>query len=204
MSTTRKEFIIVGFEEYRITSENMLNTMEPDSVAVKLVKEYKWFILFVGGLITGYLLLVAFSGMLMPISVVRSESMLPAIAKGDLIALQAPVITSLGVGDVIVFQAPPGYPSPMIHRIVDEWVQNDATYFRTKGDNNPVPDSFSIPATNVIAEYTGIRVPYVGYLVLFIQTPQGTIVFVGLVVLWLAYEYLVREDTAQLDGSSAP
>jgi signal peptidase len=173
--------------------------METRNVALDLVKEYKWFILFIGSLITGYMLLVAFSGMLMPISVVRSESMLPTIAKGDLIALKAPILTSLDVGDVIVFQAPPGYPSPMIHRIVDEWVRNDVTYFRTKGDNNPVPDSFSIPASSVIAEYTGMRVPYVGYLVLFIQTPLGTISFVVLVILWVAYEYLVKDEKEDLD-----
>ena len=175
----------------------MMDIMETRSAAVKLVKEYKWFLLFIGGILTGYLLLVAFSGMWMPISVVRSGSMLPAIAKGDLIALKAPVINTLDVGDVIVFQAPPGYPSPMIHRIVDESVRNDIVYFRTKGDNNPVADGFSIPETDVIAEYTGIRIPYLGYLVLFIQTPLGTIVFIGLVVLWVAYEYLVKEDTAQ-------
>jgi signal peptidase len=86
----------------------------------------------------------------------------------------------------------------MIHRIVDEWVRNDITYFRTKGDNNPVPDSFSIPASSVIAEYTGMRVPYVGYLVLFIQTPLGTILFIVLVILWVAYEYLVKDENEDL------
>jgi len=152
-----------------------------------IFKEYKGEILVVCVFVIGYSALVLLTGVLFPIRVVGSESMLPTLARGDLILVKTASVNQLDVGSVIVYQPPKPFPSPIIHRVIEKWVEDDTIYFKTQGDNNNSPDSFRVSASDIVAEYTGIKIPLLGHVVLFIQTPSGMILLVGALLLWIVY-----------------
>ncbi|MFH0896816.1 MAG: signal peptidase I [Candidatus Bathyarchaeota archaeon] len=133
-------------------------------------------------------------GSLRPFAVVSSESMLPVLSRGDLILIKSSPTNSLNVGDIIVFDVPSPYdkiiPSPVIHRIVNK----EVGHFETKGDNNPQPDIFDVPAGNVIGSYMGIRMPFLGHFFLFIQSPIGLAMIILLIIVWSVYSYFMAKE----------
>lgn len=74
------------------------------------------------------------------------------INQGDIMVLKDR--ENIKTGDVIVFN---GRGNPIIHRVVEEKEQG----FRTKGDNNPVPDA---GMTNDIIGEAIFRIPYLGWI----------------------------------------
>jgi signal peptidase len=103
--------------------------------------------------------------------------------EGDLIICDQ--INGLGksfkVGDVVTFAqdiSGEGIKSLVTHRIYK--VNEDGT-FQTKGDNNETYDqdqhnSIVFPDLNdfdILAQYHGTRIPKVGYVINFLQTPVG-------------------------------
>ena len=81
------------------------------------------------------------------------------------------------IGDIIAFRVPPPYDkiaaSPTVHRVVEKWTENEKVYFRTKGDGNPSDDQWKLPAENVIGEYAQVKLPYLGFVAIFLKTPLG-------------------------------
>ena len=109
---------------------------------------------------------------------VLSGSMEPGIHTGSVIFDKPHVNTgNLKVGDVITFKAPDQEygPKEMIitHRIRQITKQNGQLMFQTKGDANDTPDAKLVPATNVIAQYDNITIPYLGYYLNFTKTKLG-------------------------------
>ncbi len=103
---------------------------------------------------------------------VLSGSMEPGIQTGSIISVkQAVDKTNFKVGDVITFQEEEGIL--ITHRITEVVGSGDSVLYRTKGDNNNAEDMNPVLATNVVAEYTGFTVPYVGYFVNFSQSKNG-------------------------------
>ncbi|GAA5881849.1 hypothetical protein JCM3774_003057 [Rhodotorula dairenensis] len=104
-----------------------------------------------------------------PVVVVLTESMEPAIHRGDLLFLTMPRSTPLQHGDITIYKVP-GAPIPIVHRVIETHNEPNNTdqWILTKGDNNPVDD---------VGLYRGMRylkrshlvgkvqayVPYVGY-----------------------------------------
>ncbi|BGP56731.1 hypothetical protein JCM8202_004497 [Rhodotorula sphaerocarpa] len=104
-----------------------------------------------------------------PVVVVLTESMEPAIQRGDLLFLTMPRSSPLRHGDITVYKVP-GAPIPIVHRVIEAHNEPNNTdqWILTKGDNNPVDD---------VGMYRGMRylkrshlvgkvqayVPYVGY-----------------------------------------
>ncbi len=95
-----------------------------------------------------------------PMATVSSQSMWPALHKGDLVFLEGvDRVESLGVGDIIAFQHSRGVT---VHRVVE--IKDDM--ITTKGDGNAVEDvpiRFETVVGRVL-EVSGriVRVPYVG------------------------------------------
>ena len=58
--------------------------------------------------------------------------------KGDIIFLVGEEAKDINIGDIIVFQS--NSKHPIIHRVVDKWLEEGEYHFKTKGDNNQ--DSF--------------------------------------------------------------
>ncbi|MBT4334742.1 signal peptidase I [archaeon] len=54
--------------------------------------------------------------------------------KGDIIVLYGSKSEDIKIGDVVVFQSNSHYP--IIHRVVDKWLDEEEVYLKTKGDNN--------------------------------------------------------------------
>jgi len=122
--------------------------------------------------------------MVFPIHVVRSESMVPTLDPGDLVIVKATSSNKVDLGEIIVYHAPRPYPSPIIHRVTDIVNDDGYIYFRTKGDNNPTSDSYLVYSSDIIGEYTGYKVPVIGHLILFLQSPIGIIVTITLLAVY--------------------
>jgi len=72
-------------------------------------------------------------------------------------------------------------------------------YFRTKGDYNYGPDSWTISQDSIVGKVVGV-VPWVGYIPLYIRRPEGIIIIVILFLLVIFAEYmplLTKKQTEQ-------
>ncbi|MEZ7172855.1 signal peptidase I SipW [Sporosarcina sp. OR05] len=105
---------------------------------------------------------------------VLSGSMEPGIQTGSIIAVNLDVdATKLQVGDVITFRETE--EMLITHRITEVVNSGDTVLFRTKGDNNNAEDMNPVLSENVVAQYTGFTIPYVGYFVNFAQSKNGAL-----------------------------
>ena len=103
---------------------------------------------------------------------VLSGSMEPGIQTGSIIAVKlAEDKTNFKEGDVITFQEEEDIL--ITHRITEVVKSGDSVLYRTKGDNNNAEDMNPVLSDNVVAEYTGFTVPYVGYFINFSQSKNG-------------------------------
>lgn len=126
------------------------------------------------------------------IMTVLSGSMEPGIKTGSIIAVK-PVSdkNKFKKGDVITFKAADN-PNVMItHRIIDVQKADSTVQYITKGDNNDSKDPSPVTAGNVVAEYKGFTIPFVGKLMAFIQSKTGAIYLLivpgVLMVLWSVF-----------------
>lgn len=112
--------------------------------------------------------------------VVLTASMTPDIAPGDAVLVREVTAGEVRVGDVITFLPRGGGDVPVTHRVVDVAVLSDGTRtFATKGDANEDRDSGLITPDQLVGKVV-LVVPYVGYVVGFVDSPVG---FALLVVL---------------------
>lgn len=109
------------------------------------------------------------------LKIVLSGSMEPEIKTGSIIAVK-PVEekTNFKKNDIITFID--SNQQIVTHRIVDVIGNGEQTQYITKGDNNENPDSTPVIAENVVAEYTGFTIPYVGYFTEFAKSQKGAVV----------------------------
>jgi len=146
---------------------------------------------------------------------VLSGSMEPGIQTGSIVALKpGGDMNRFKKGDVITFRNEENLL--ITHRVV-EATMNNATgeaMYRTKGDNNDAPDMNPTSSTNVVAEYTRVTVPYVGYAMNFAVSKAGSVVLMivpGLMLLlyalyssWKAVAALEKKNAAILPTSPPP
>lgn len=97
-----------------------------------------------------------------PIAVVESGSMVPTLEKGDLIFSIGVTSSSLKVGDIILFKSPQDPNIIIVHRIIRIYKNGDTILIQTKGDNNPVPDPWTINGDQVLGKVI-FRIPYLGW-----------------------------------------
>jgi signal peptidase I len=111
--------------------------------------------------------------------VVRGTSMLPHFHTGDFVLAEAQ--PAYHPGEIVVYAVPRGYPGAgqdFIHRIVGG---SAARGYVIKGDNNPSPDPWIVPAANI----RGLEVVHLaggGDSLLVLRSPM----FVGLLAAILA------------------
>ncbi len=136
----------------------------------------------------------------MPITVVSSGSMEPALYKGDLVFLQGknPADIKNGTiddknGDIIVFNTHGiwGYyvAEPVIHRVIDKRY-TDQWEFYTKGDNNVGPDGWWMPEDHIIGVVCGV-IPKIGWIKLWfyeanwlVYVVVGLLLFLIISIIW--------------------
>jgi signal peptidase len=140
--------------------------------------------------------------------VVMSGSMSPAIGTGDVIFVYDTEPEAIEEGDIITFDQDDREQSVTTHRVVDVTTEDGSRAFVTQGDANEEPDPVPVPAENVIGVVPqpyghALSIPYMGRLLLFMQTQQGILLLVfvpaGLLVVT---EILSLYREAKSGGSS--
>ena len=128
--------------------------------------------------------------------IVLTDSMYPEIKGGDIIVCKTIDSDDVEVGDVISFYDPDGNGTSIVtHKVVEIVPEEDGSIsFRTRGINNNTEDRTLVPAEDVVAEYTGIRIPGAGHVAMFMQSTAGLIVCVILpIILFVGYDVLRRK-----------
>jgi signal peptidase I len=133
---------------------------------------------------------------------VLSGSMEPTFYTGSIIALK-PVTdpNTLKKDDVITFKAPED--KLITHRIIDVVKNGEKMMYKTKGDNNRSADTDLVLPSNVVAKYTGVTIPYAGYLIDFTKSKNGALLLLILPgILLLAYSAIsIFRALKELDPS---
>lgn len=152
------------------------------------------------------------SGQLPRFAVIQTTSMVPTLVPGDVVMITKADPMSIDVGDIIAFNLAAyevdeqGRPIDMkgikitVHRVIERKIINGRLYFRTQGDNNPVPDPWLVPASGVLGKAE--KVASLGTFGLVLTNPVGR-VFVIMIMLsslvllgstiW-SYNKGIRED----------
>jgi len=123
-----------------------------------------------------------------PLMVVSSGSMIPTLNVGDIIIVRGENPAAVTVGTIIIFHNPYDYQMPIVHRVIAIMNQNNQIFFQTKGDNNPGPDGWQVPAQNLMGVYIA-KIPYIGLVSLELRGPVGITLIIVLVALIIAIEY---------------
>lgn len=136
---------------------------------------------------------------------VLSGSMEPGIKTGSIIVVKsAEDKTQFKKGDVITFKA----DETMIvtHRIIEVNKTSKDVIYKTKGDNNNTADLEPVLSQNVIAKYTGLTIPYIGYFLNFSQSKMGSALLLILPgFLLLGYSVItIWRAIAQIDERKTP
>lgn len=116
---------------------------------------------------------------------VVSGSMEPTYYVGDLIYVRAAEAESVKVGEPITFVLNEDLVVAT-HRVVKIDAENQRFY--TKGDNNQIADTNPVHFKNLIGQPV-FRIPYLGFLSQWVQTPPGIYIAiaVGVILLGLVF-----------------
>lgn len=127
--------------------------------------------------------------------VVKSGSMSGSreghIEVGDLIFVGPASPEELKEGDVIAYMEG---KIVVTHRIIGIQSDEDGSLlFETQGDANNSPDTEPVKQENIVGIYK-TRIPKVGDFALFLQTPLGMLVFIGIPVIgFIIYDIIRRQ-----------
>ncbi|MDQ6918014.1 MAG: signal peptidase I [Candidatus Dormibacteraeota bacterium] len=130
------------------------------------------------GLAVLALLLLTIGPLVLPYKTltVYSGSMEPAIHTGSVIVDVPVAAKDVKKGDVITFQKPSDTSQLVTHRVVEVESGPGGLSFITKGDANPASDSWRVPASGN-GYKLWFTVPGIGFLLAWLQSPLGRILF---------------------------
>lgn len=121
---------------------------------------------------------------------VLSGSMEPNYHVGSIIYVKDVEPDTLQVGDAISFMI--SESTVATHRIIEilpDEEDPNVIRFRTKGDNNDIPDTNPVHCNNVLGKVVG-TVPLLGYVSNFVQNPPGTYITIGAVAILVLAVFL--------------
>jgi signal peptidase len=107
--------------------------------------------------------------------IVLSGSMEPAIQTGSVVVSRPIAAEEVREGDIIMFASLAGN-SLTTHRVDSVESENNGLHFITKGDANKGADINAVVPGQIVGIIV-FSVPYLGYLVAFIRTPLGLVLF---------------------------
>jgi signal peptidase len=122
---------------------------------------------------------------------VETDSMKDTINEGDLIFSKlTDGKTELKENDIVTFyQNIQGEQRLNTHRIIEITEYNGEKVYKTKGDNNIDPDEELKTADQIVAIYTGAKIPVVGRFFNFIRTQLGFFLCILLpMIIFFIYE----------------
>jgi signal peptidase len=120
-----------------------------------------------------------------------SGSMEPAISPGDVVIDEQIAPTEARVGDIVTFRDPEDEGKLLTHRVVKIRRDGSQLWFVTKGDANNTREHWGVGADGQIARVV-YTVPWVGHVAVLARTPLGWVLLVGVPLLLVAAEELVR------------
>ncbi|MED3625485.1 signal peptidase I SipW [Neobacillus thermocopriae] len=104
---------------------------------------------------------------------VLSGSMEPDIKTGSIIVVKpGGDMKRFKKGDIITYKT--GDDVVVTHRVIKVLKDGNEVSYQTKGDNNKTVDMTPVPSNMVVAEYTGLTIPYLGYLADYTKTKTGS------------------------------
>ncbi|MGW0966405.1 signal peptidase I [Streptomyces sp. NPDC002516] len=119
-------------------------------------------------------------------SSVLSGSMEPKLPTGSVVIAQREPVTSLKVGDVVIFHRPDEPDRQVVHRIVAITPSEQGPVLQTKGDANRTKDPWHVRPDGDTAWIVRHDVPYLGYVVTSIRTETGFRVLFGAAAVLIA------------------
>src|SRR3989338_7974580 len=122
-----------------------------------------------------FALAVGFIALIAPVGgnkalIVRSGSMQPAIAVGDLVTVRPQ--TDYKTGEIVAFHDPIKSSAIVTHSIVAKVVKNNQVFYQTKGDANEETDFSLVAGENIIGR-ADFSVKGIGKLLAFTKTKEG-------------------------------
>jgi signal peptidase I len=131
---------------------------------------------------------------------VLSGSMEPTFKTGSIITVKPLAdTTKLKENDIISYLQQD--QSVVTHRIIKVIKQDDQVMYQTKGDNNEDADTNLVLSQNVIGEYTGFTIPFIGYFMDFAKSNKGmaTLLITPGVLLLIYSAYSIITGLRELD-----
>jgi len=124
-----------------------------------------------------------------PLHTPVSSSMEPTLNIGDLLIVQGVVDSDdVDVGEIIIFRKPTSPDEFIVHRVIEKsQTQYGETYFITKGDNNFARDPWKVTENHIIGKVLW-RIPFLGYIKIFLGTPVGIALTIILFVILIFLE----------------
>jgi signal peptidase I len=108
---------------------------------------------------------------LLRFTVVDSGSMRPTLNPGDVVVLRSEAPSQMAVGQIVAFH-PPGEPRlTVVHRVRAIRRTSRGIIFRTKGDANNAFDPWRAKIAGNIVWRESMKIPWLGYLVVWSQRP---------------------------------
>jgi signal peptidase I len=133
------------------------------------------------------------------IKTVLSGSMEPGIQTGSIIAVKpGGDMTRFKNGDVITFKQEENML--VTHRVVEVMKSGEHVMYKTKGDNNDAADLEPVLSENVVGEYTGFTIPYIGYFMNIMNSKNGAFLFIIPGLLLLCYSgFVIGKALSQIE-----
>jgi len=135
------------------------------------------------------------------VKAVLSGSMEPTFQTGSIIGIETKdTHSSYKKGDVITFNMD---GKVITHRITDVKKQNGQAVYKTKGDNNDGEDRWTVAPQNIIGEYKGFTIPYVGFALNYSSSKLGSalLLFVPGLLLFISAFRSINEAKKELEAS---
>ncbi len=136
---------------------------------------------------------------------VLSGSMEPTFKTGSIIAIKAvDNPTTLKKDDVITYME--SDDKLVTHRIIEVVGNSEQTMYRTKGDNNEDADTNPVVPQNIVGKYSGVTIPYVGYLIDYANSKTGSALMLILPgLLLIAYSAVsILKALKEIDKTNKP
>ena len=119
------------------------------------------------------------------------------IEVGDLIFIDNTTAEEVEVGDVISYMQD---KVVVTHRVIEKIGEGEDIKFRTIGDANNAEDESLVSASKLIGKYK-VSIPYLGDFALFLQTPLGMVLFVGIPLFgFIIYDIIRRQRLAKKEN----
>ena len=125
---------------------------------------------------------------------IQTDSMYPTLLPGDLIFGKGVKDTAeLRKGDIITYWTViNGERVLNTHRIDEIYDGGDYLIFATKGDNNGAVDALTVHESEIVAQYTEIRIGSLGKVFDYLQTSKGFLIVVVIPVFIFFLFHLVQ------------